>query len=519
MNQLAKLSAALAAVQTGLDGLDGRVRGDLLLCAQLRQRCAERRAATRALLAEAAEARAVLHAEQDGQDDLAALRDCLAEQAATAAARKQRLQDDVAELHQAAHALVDACEARADAFAASFGAEQIAERKAAVARQADAAQSRTHDAAKRALAARKQTAQAAAAAEELQQQVADARSCVQELQQRIAAESASSSELLAQLEQASSEGPGAQLPRLRREISDREAQLRSMQCSIAAQDVALTRAATTLQHRQQEVARKRQELQSLAKTIQALGPAPAPRQAAALPATCATLLAPPHQAPSSARLPPGQAYIVEEPDDPDPRGAPCQPGSHHAVHVPQHAPQQGVGAAAEGLRSGGAARRGRLVVSKMTVTHTLRGGGAPGRGAAVGRTLVLREVQEAMPSASGGRLVPGRRSVVVEDSRCSVLPASLGGGAHGGAAASAPGAVLWSGPQQQLAAPRAGTPRQAGLPGAPSGGVSKALPAGPRRRGGAVGGGSRRSGQAKRRQAPSAAAAAEHDGFGDARDW
>lgn len=89
---LAKLTNGLALVKQGLDELDARIRDELNLCSQLRRKAAAQRQHTQQLHSQVAEAREQLFAQQDEQEDLRTLLNCLIEQTGRARGRKQDMQ-------------------------------------------------------------------------------------------------------------------------------------------------------------------------------------------------------------------------------------------------------------------------------------------------------------------------------------------------------------------------------------------------------------------------------------------
>jgi hypothetical protein len=126
---------------------------------------------------------------------------------------------------------VSACEADSTRFSTAFGQEALQQQETGLQQQQAVAEAEVTCLMQQLREKRQSLMQQQAAAVEMKQRVQDGQAALADVRQLIAAESAASTELLTQLQEAEREGPAAQqLLRLRQDLTGREDALLQQKC-------------------------------------------------------------------------------------------------------------------------------------------------------------------------------------------------------------------------------------------------------------------------------------------------
>jgi HSP90 family molecular chaperone len=141
------------------------------------------------------------------------------------------VQGDVEALQAELESLVSAGEADSTTFSTAYGQDALQQQEAALQQQQAEAEAEVTHLMQQLREKRQSLLQQQAAAVELKQRVQDGKAALADVRQLIAAESAASTELLTQLQEAEREGLAAlQLLRLRQNLAGREDALLQQKC-------------------------------------------------------------------------------------------------------------------------------------------------------------------------------------------------------------------------------------------------------------------------------------------------
>lgn len=254
---LSKLTQGLACLKSGLDYLDSQCTQHAAQCMQLRQHVLQEQRHRKGLEQQAAAATAELHERQEQVEDLTEVLQAVKGQAAAAQNHRAQLQvrascflavanrtaccwqadthscmqAGVKALQGEVEALVSALESDSSSFSSQFGPAAMQQQELTL-QQEEAAAEAEVAALMQALRDKRQSlTQQQAAAKEAKQQVVNSQAAVVSVKQLIAAESAASTALMSQLQEAEADGPAAkQLAQLKQELAGREDGLLQQKC-------------------------------------------------------------------------------------------------------------------------------------------------------------------------------------------------------------------------------------------------------------------------------------------------
>lgn len=256
---LSKLTQGLACLKSGLDDLDSQCTQHAAKCMQLRQQVLQEQRHRKGLEQQAATATAELHERQEQVEDLTEVFQAVKGQAAAAQSHKGQLQvraccflaisncttgcwqadtrghscmqAGVKALQVEVETLVSSLESDSSSFSSRFGTAAMQQQELNLQQEEAAAEEAVAALMQALLDKRQSLTQQQAAAKDAKQQVVNSQAAVVSVKQLIAAESAASTALMSQLQEAEADGPAAkQLPQVKQELTGREDGLLQQKC-------------------------------------------------------------------------------------------------------------------------------------------------------------------------------------------------------------------------------------------------------------------------------------------------